>query len=503
MNRKIFSFNNTAGIGRAIVLIGAAVFLVIYLIIALMRVSYPFELEWMEGGSVVNVQRILDGKPLYTEPSPEFVPFIYSPLYFYVSSVVAGITGNGFFPLRLVSLLSSVGCLILIYLIVRQRTGSAFAPFLASCLFAATFSFSGAWLDLARVDSLFLLLVLAGIYAFGSRSMFLHSLISPVLLFLAYLTKQTALPVAAFLAVAAFLTYTGRDRFMFAGVFILLVAASFLIMNGITDGWYKFYVFDLPSQHSIDKDMLIRFWTKDLATNLGLALCICAIPLLGIGAGSDSKKSRLLQDIFIFFGLFAASYISRMHSAGYTNTLIPVCAGIAIYFGIGIGSASKAIGKDGKLKIILYLAILLQFLGLAYIPWKYIPTDENKQQGEKLMEIISGFGGEVYLADHPWYLEKAGKPIQAQDMAVRDILRVGIADKWKKILVADMEKAVEEQKYDAFILDWKEFPLRVPDFEEHYRLVDSNLCRGEFRPVSGVEKKPTFLYVKREAEKNE
>ena len=39
-----------------------------YLAIALSRLSYPFTIEWLESNSLVEVHRILAGRPLYTAP---------------------------------------------------------------------------------------------------------------------------------------------------------------------------------------------------------------------------------------------------------------------------------------------------------------------------------------------------------------------------------------------------------------------------------------------------
>ncbi len=128
----------------------ALLFPAAYLGVAVLRLSYPFELEWLEGGCLDHVGRVLDGKKLYGPPSLEFVPFIYTPLYYYVAALVAGIVGFGFLPLRLVSFAASLGCLGCIYLVVRRETLDRFPAVLAACLFAATYRASGGWLDLAR-----------------------------------------------------------------------------------------------------------------------------------------------------------------------------------------------------------------------------------------------------------------------------------------------------------------------------------------------------------------
>src|SRR5437867_2599 len=96
-------------------------YLLVYLVIALRRMSFPFELEWMEGASIGHVDRLLHGLPLYAKPSLDFTPFIYPPLYFIVSAWVAKLTGNGFLPLRLVSFAASLACFALLYAIVRRE----------------------------------------------------------------------------------------------------------------------------------------------------------------------------------------------------------------------------------------------------------------------------------------------------------------------------------------------------------------------------------------------
>ena len=89
----------------------ALVPIAVYLYVALRQLGYPYELEWMEGGSVEIVGRVLHGQALYVAPSLHYVPYTYPPLYFWVSALVAKMTGLSFLPLRLVSFVSSLGCL--------------------------------------------------------------------------------------------------------------------------------------------------------------------------------------------------------------------------------------------------------------------------------------------------------------------------------------------------------------------------------------------------------
>src|SRR5262245_11458385 len=88
--------------------------------VAVLRVPYPFELEWLEGLSLHHVQRLLQGRPLYAPPSLEFISFDYTPLYFHVAAFASRLLGPGFAPLRVVSLLASLGSLGLVFALARR-----------------------------------------------------------------------------------------------------------------------------------------------------------------------------------------------------------------------------------------------------------------------------------------------------------------------------------------------------------------------------------------------
>ena len=78
---------------QAALVAGALWYLGAYLVVALARINYPYDLEWMEGGTLEHVARVLGGQPLYVAPSLEFTPYIYAPLYYYVAAPFAYLFG--------------------------------------------------------------------------------------------------------------------------------------------------------------------------------------------------------------------------------------------------------------------------------------------------------------------------------------------------------------------------------------------------------------------------
>lgn len=58
------------------------VFTLLFFYTAGSRLSYPFDIEWMEGGVITHAKRLLDGQPLYAKPSADFIAYIYQPLFY-------------------------------------------------------------------------------------------------------------------------------------------------------------------------------------------------------------------------------------------------------------------------------------------------------------------------------------------------------------------------------------------------------------------------------------
>ncbi|HEV2309133.1 MAG TPA: hypothetical protein VGU73_01305, partial [Acidimicrobiia bacterium] len=136
---------------RGAVLVAAVGFVACYLAVALARFNYPYPLEWLEGGVLQHVQRVLHGQSLYGAPSIRFTPFLYTPLYYYLSAGAAWLFGLHLSTLRMVSIGASLVAFGAVGALVWLETRNRWAAACAVGVFAATFRLGGAWLDLARV----------------------------------------------------------------------------------------------------------------------------------------------------------------------------------------------------------------------------------------------------------------------------------------------------------------------------------------------------------------
>jgi hypothetical protein len=456
-----------------------------YLYIALSRLTYPFALEWLEGNSLVEVHRILSGQPLYPAPTAGYVPDGYPPLYFAVSAAAARVLGVSYLPLRLVSLLSSLACFALLARLVQRETGSIAAGTGAAGVFAATYLATDTWFDVGRVDSLFLALSVAGLYAARWMRGTGSAIAVGVLLAAAALTKQTGL--AEGVTVIAVLMAGPRRRL--ACVAALTGAAvlgiSTLVLALTTGGWYLYYVFELMAQHSLSGSGFGWFWTALLST-MGIAACAALI-------GARRVPLVLLAGCA---ALALEGYAALVHRGGGINDVLPAYLAVALLAGLALsrGSAWWATSASGVL-------VLTQsaFLLTGFHPSQAIPTRADRAIGQRLIAGMRTLGGTIAVPADPGLNVLAGIAPTAHEDAVHDVLRAT-----DQTAIAGFRRnaadAVAAHRFSAIITDGPGLPLGYPpSLGQYYRLCPQPLLAGDpaarFRPVAGVDTRPASVWL--------
>ncbi|MFC2140447.1 ArnT family glycosyltransferase [Candidatus Auribacterota bacterium] len=492
MKKKIVLF--ISKYSRYLLLLIALGYLLIYLFIALLRISYPFELEWMEGGSLEQVQRILSGKNLYVAPSLRFIPFIYTPFYFYLSSLFAYLLGINFFSLRLLSFLASLASFYLIYLFVKKETNNRFFGFVALGFFLATFRISGAWFDLARVDSLFLSLLLLTFYFIRFSDSTASYILAGFSLFLSFFTKQIALLI--FLPMIIYTFWYNRYRFYCLwGTILLLIGCSTIVFNHFSDGWYNYYVYSLPAQHVWVSNLWAKFWTEDLLFKFSIPTLMALFYLLGQVISLDKKKS-----FFYFFmaaGMLGGSWISRLHSGGYYNVLFPAYALISILSGLFLAKTFQIINQRQMAKISLYLLCIIQFILLRYPVKNEIPTKKDRLAGENLVAEISQLKGDLWIFHHNYLTQAAKNTSHAHRMAISDVLK-GNDGRIKETLLNEWKNIIQEKKYSTIIIDlYEDWPFKT-ELEYYYKrkrviFADTKV----FWTKTGWSTRPQWIYERK------
>ncbi len=480
-----------------VVCVAAAAPIAAYLWVALHRIGYAFELDWMEGGSVELVARVLAGHSLYAAPSLRFVGWTYPPLYYWVAAAVAKLTGVGFLPLRLVSFTASLVSMATLAWIVTHETGNRIAGLVAAGLFAATFRISGAWFDVGRVDSLFLVLTLLAL-GWGRRARDARGGIAlGVLAFLAFFTKQTALlalvPALVYLAVA-------RRRVGVPALLTLLalILASTAVLDATTGGWYRYYVFsELVGQPWIPQ-VWVGFWVKDILRQLWpLALLVIAAC---VALSRRAKATTALSPGALYYsvaalGLIGSAWVSRLHSGGYVNVLMPAYAAFALLAGLAYDRVLD--GRHGPIARPLVAATLvLQLSLLAYPLGAQIPTAADSAAGAQLLARLRKLPGPAIILRHPWYATLAGKGTFAQEEPIGDVLR-SASTRGASALRASLRSALNADHIQAVVLDGTyDVHFFGAQLARYFRLQPEPITPSRLYPLTDVRSAPTLLYLR-------
>jgi 4-amino-4-deoxy-L-arabinose transferase-like glycosyltransferase len=436
----------------------ASAFVVQLLRIAAARLAYPFELEWMEGALVDHVRIVLAGEPLYREPSIEFTPFIYTPFYYWVCATLSRVFGVGFLVPRLVSLLAAAGNMVLIAALVGREGAGRLAVVVGIGLFAATYGLSGCWMDLARVDSLFVFLFLSGVYLARHGESMRAAVGCGAMLSLAFLTKQTGLVLAVPVLLGAIALHRRRGL-VAASVFALLVVGAVFWMNHRTQGWFSYYVFEVPRQHSLRtaswRALLIDACWRPLVVPLLLAA-------FALASADFATEGRHRSVVFLYAGVLASTFVmswaALLHEDGFANVLMPYHAALAVVGGIGVGRIVRATGGaatplGARWQGVAMVALLAHFGSLAYDRRPSVPSRRDVEAGNLMLAKLAAREGPVLMLGTGYYGSLAQHPeINAHTMALTDIFKTGDRAR-NEVLLGSLTRAIASKRFKTIVVD--------------------------------------------------
>ena len=411
------------------------------------RFHYPVELEWMSGGVLDHVDRVGRGEPVYVAPSVSFIPFLYPPLYYWLSAVVAkAMTVQA--ACRLVSVTATIITAWLTYRAARKLGCSTFWSLTAPALFFGVYSLTGYWYDLERADSLLMAMLTGGLVLALGRRELAPTALAGALVGGAFLAKQPAsiffMAVVAALVVAK--SYRRAVAFAAGGLVVLVPAVLALIAK--SDGWFWFYCVKMPASHGIDPKLFTVFFILDAMKAFAISgATVFALAVFGKQVVRALRgREALDDDTAIFGGMLAAalftSATSRLHVGGYLNVLIFWTTFGSIAFAV-VGSR---LGKAHRTtEGVLIAAVLLQLAHLLYDPGEAAP-DERRLLDQRLVEgRIRELEkkGEVIVHGRGHLTE----PRHFHAIALMDVMRGGLP------IPADLLRGLEEQKYAAYVID--------------------------------------------------
>jgi len=443
-----------------------------YVSIAVARLGYPGHLEILEENSLVEVHRILAGQQLYPAPSASFVPDGYTPLYFAVSAAAASVLGQSYLPLRLVSLVASLVCFAILGRLVHRETRSRAAGMAAAGLLAATYFAVGTWFDVGRVDSLFLALSVAGLYAARRADTTGGAVAAGLLLGAAFCTKQTALVEGV--AVLAAMAAGPRRRLAAAAAaaWVAVAGGSTLALGLASHGWYVYYVFEQMSQHALSPSNASQFWISELLPALGIAICASVL-------GARRTPLVLLAGCA---ALAVEAFAARAQAGSNLNDLLPVYMTVAMLAGLAMGGQPTPVlparsvgwlarftrpawlsrftrwhrGAGGRwIPVVVSCLVLVQIgvLASGFRLSQAFPPNADRIAGQRLVAAARALGGTVAIPAAPGIAVTAGLPPTEDQIAADDVLRASDQSA-KTIFLGSLARAVAAQKFSGIIIEF-------------------------------------------------
>jgi hypothetical protein len=379
------------------------------------------------------------------------------------------------------------------------------------------------------VDSLFLALSVAALYAARQMRRPRGAIAAGLLLAAAFLTKQTAL--AEGVAVLAALACGPRRRLAvpaalaYAGV----VGASTLALGLASHGWYLYYVFEQMSQHALSTAAAGQFWGSYLLPALGLAVAAVLLRVRRVPLVLLAGCAALMVE----------SCAALVHTGGGVSDMLPAYLVVALLAGLALGArpdprpgstadrggavrlaparvARWRPGSPGRLAWVArwclscagrYAPTMAGVLVIAQLaalvagfrPGQAIPAAADRAVGLRLTAALRALGGTVAIPADPALALMAGLPAIEDQLAAVDVLRASDPAA-KADFTRSVARTVATQGFTVIITevngDLRGFPADLP---RYYRRCPQMPLAGiqpaPFRQGAGVQPVSVWLPV--------
>ena len=367
------------------------IFFVIFLFFN--HADFPLHLEITEGPIFQHFQRAVAFKAIYPEPTPEFVPIAYNPLYYIVAIPFSYLFGVRLFTLRLVAILGTVLSGLILFHEARQKSGSSWWGLLCLGFFAGAYHAMDNYFDAAHPDMLLLCSFLGGTYLIDRNYSRFWNVLGVIGLVASFWFKQHG----AFFALGGLLYLTWREGVLgslvyWAVAFVLGPVAYLFLGPMIFGSHFHYFTWEMP-----------RGWSEINVGTFSTYIEFIAryYPILALSAGlvlykaiSRGRKGLEIWHVQLV-GAGIASFLGAMDPGSSYNNFIPLGTLCILMGTVGIDALQKSTGILCH-KALCVLALFLSFGNLMYNPSSVLVPKQAKESYNDLVEMLTKLDGNVY-----------------------------------------------------------------------------------------------------------
>ena len=388
----LLPFRRRAGLGRVlrpllVVIAVANLLLVAYLWTR--QADFPLNLDLMEGTVLQHVQRAASGMAIYTAPAPEFVALAYNPLYYELGAAVGRVTGVSLPMLRLLSMLAATLSALIIFVVVREKTGSGWWGVVAAGLFAAAYDVMECYFATAHSDAWFLCAALAGTLVLDRTRSRLGSMAGIAILVASFWFKQHgALFVIGGLG---YLSLRDGLRSWPAWVVAAVLGPGIYVLAGpsLFGPYFHYFTWQVPRQWGTELRLrsMLRF----------AGFVALFYPVLAAASLASLARSWRRPDAWRVQLVYAivSGGMGAMDRGSAENVFIAMGTFFIVVGTIGLAEWERAAAPS----ILPQIALLLAFVTLAYDPRTVTPSPRAADAYADLVSYLHRLGGPVF---GPW-----------------------------------------------------------------------------------------------------
>ncbi len=395
-----------------------------YVWLALHRCVYPVEIDFIEGAMVDHVTRLAHGQALYVQPSLEYIPLAYMPLFSFASSLVMRLGGSGFFSLRIVSFASSLLLMATMAYVVWRETRRATFAAGAAGIYALAFGLTGACYDVGRPDSMMLMLSLMGLATLRFTRGSVGAIVAALLLTLGFFTKQHS--VLFSFGALAWTFFRDRRRFpVFAASIVAGCLGGYVLVTAWLGDWFRVYTWSIPSGWSQVSPSRIEHY---LGRGLFGALACSTVPaLLSLGLPEEPDEGGKMLWYWTGLAGVGTGMLATLDVNAYLHVFTPTVVAFAVLAPVALDRMHRyftAQPRVNALAGVTLVAVLAgQFVPLFFGLHQHLPRHGAAEAHRVLLRRLRTFPNGAIVPYHSYYPREAGLKGNLQFIALDDIER--------------------------------------------------------------------------------